>query len=901
MQASPLVSLVVLLAILALISLMMIFNICMARLFTVYGAVALNVGLFWLVLRLIVRILVFPGSIVFWQRSTEQSYRIEMAKQFNHHLEQLRSFLSSMTPHGMPANFVGSVTAEGAWMGCMVIQSLHKNFHAQVNDQVKFSKEQEEVKGLVDELEKWLNTAKVMERRNPGRAADTDAREVPLKDWLQRMVSTCVPVPLSYASANNPLSQASQVDIVPTIGRVEQLINIFESLQQAPDGCCATVWRFISVPTVGSLHQLRAELLMRYSGRQCWVRNPRNGRRIDGMFIACPGAELDIGPEDSVPSPTREDIPLKDLQSMSDGRTPGPVVVWCNPNAGYYETMAYESQGLDFYISQGCSVFVWNYSGFGRSEGAPTPSAVAQDGAAVLEFLRRCGITQVLVHGRSIGGIAACSLAEAFPDLVKVLVADRTFSTLGRTARFTFGNWAQKGLLLTATWADNVQCFLGARCYKVMMCDPKDMTIPDLAALRSAVAQKTLEKAPESEKFVLEPVKAQKLAEAWAFFDILQGVCDREGAAVGPQCRCCRAPEPKRSARQPVLGKPAPEPGEVDLENGEESQRLMASGRARTVELKHTTINFQWLEEHQDIVQNVMGPHIEKLRKILEHVGTQFNAAGMTLDDALARPQEEAAEALQILVANLQVWGAVGNLNDPASCAGTVLDKELETLLARGTESRLDSMLSARLRELSAKHSPDSLADYHRRLGRSLVLLARKAIMQMCNEFNTSLAPSANSGEATFPGQAQLLATVVGHLSEVEGFVSALGTHFARMNSIRGVSSPPPYGGPAASPTPPTAPDLLGVGVGVEAAQAEVNMEAPPGPASQPPPPDGQLRPMLDRSFTGYLVTLDCGHNGLLGEGELHQLAMHLKHAGFGKYKDNPNIPAGRGAGAAWT
>ena len=46
--------------------------------------------LLWMVLRLVVRVLVFPGSILLWRRNTEASYRSEMAKQFAGHLEHLR-------------------------------------------------------------------------------------------------------------------------------------------------------------------------------------------------------------------------------------------------------------------------------------------------------------------------------------------------------------------------------------------------------------------------------------------------------------------------------------------------------------------------------------------------------------------------------------------------------------------------------------------------------------------------------------------------------------------------------------------------------------------------------------------------------------------------------------------
>lgn len=141
------------------------------------------------------------------------------------------------------------------------------------------------------------------------------------------------------------------------------------------------------------------------------------------------------------------------------------------------ETMAYESHWLDFYLSQGCSIFVFNYSGFGRSQGAPSPWRLSADGDAVVDFLRRRGFTSVAVHGRSIGGIAACRIARKNPDIVQLLVADRTFSTLAKAARHTFGDWAAKGLSLSATWADNVTNYLDSKCYKVMLCDPKERRI----------------------------------------------------------------------------------------------------------------------------------------------------------------------------------------------------------------------------------------------------------------------------------------------------------------------------------------------------------------------------------------------------------------------------------------
>ena len=49
-------------------------------------------------------------------------------------------------------------------------------------------------------------------------------------------------------------------------------------------------------------------------------------------------------------------------------------MIFCNPNAGSAEYFQYQSDWLDYYVNMGINVFVWNYRGFGLSEGDPSPS-----------------------------------------------------------------------------------------------------------------------------------------------------------------------------------------------------------------------------------------------------------------------------------------------------------------------------------------------------------------------------------------------------------------------------------------------------------------------------------------------------------------------------------------------
>merc|ERR1712072_1307908 len=116
-----------------------------------------------------------------------------------------------------------------------------------------------------------------------------------------------------------------------------------------------------------------------------------------------------------------------------------------------------------------------------------------------------------------IGGIAACHLAKRYPDVVKFMVTDRSFSTLGATAKYTYGAWAEKGLSFGAMWADNVANFLGATCHKVMVCDPKDGIIPDISSLRSAAALQAVSRMAPEERLDIDDERLTKLSEAWAF------------------------------------------------------------------------------------------------------------------------------------------------------------------------------------------------------------------------------------------------------------------------------------------------------------------------------------------------------------------------------------------------
>ena len=168
-------------------------------------------------------------------------------------------------------------------------------------------------------------------------------------------------------------------------------------------------------------------------------------------------------------------------------------MILCNPNAGYYEYVYYQSDWLDFYVSQGVNVVLWNYRGYGRTTGTPAPAKLKQDGEALVAYLRKYKkVGQLGAHGESLGGAIAAHMAKSCN--LDFVFADRSFWSLTDVARANFGFVAYLTLYCFTGWkADASWDFIFSKCYKVVSSDPQDTLINDLASLKTGVAVKLLE------------------------------------------------------------------------------------------------------------------------------------------------------------------------------------------------------------------------------------------------------------------------------------------------------------------------------------------------------------------------------------------------------------------------
>lgn len=123
--------------------------------------------------------------------------------------------------------------------------------------------------------------------------------------------------------------------------------------------------------------------------------------------------------------------------AMGDGRTPtrpGPAVVFFHGNA---ETIEGAQLLIHDYTLRGYSVLAPEYRGYGGVPGAPSQRALAQDGAAWVDWLKaqpEVDATRIIYHGRSLGGGVAAQVALARPPAA--LITESTFTSV---ASFAWG------------------------------------------------------------------------------------------------------------------------------------------------------------------------------------------------------------------------------------------------------------------------------------------------------------------------------------------------------------------------------------------------------------------------------------------------------------------------------
>jgi uncharacterized protein len=145
---------------------------------------------------------------------------------------------------------------------------------------------------------------------------------------------------------------------------------------------------------------------------------------------------------------TRSGLPLDDVWFQAvdgtklfgwyvEGPADRPVILWCHGNAG---NIINRLDNLIRLGRLGLSVFIFDYRGYGRSQGRPSEEGLYRDAIGAYEYLTRVRMIRperMVLFGRSLGAAVAGELAVQKP--AAGLVLESSFPSIEAVARFHYG------------------------------------------------------------------------------------------------------------------------------------------------------------------------------------------------------------------------------------------------------------------------------------------------------------------------------------------------------------------------------------------------------------------------------------------------------------------------------
>ncbi|MGQ0811522.1 MAG: alpha/beta hydrolase [Nitrospiraceae bacterium] len=113
------------------------------------------------------------------------------------------------------------------------------------------------------------------------------------------------------------------------------------------------------------------------------------------------------------------------------------VILWCHGNAG---NIIHRLDNLQELHRIGFSVFLFDYRGYGRSEGRPSERGLYSDAVGSYEYLtrqRRIRPERLIIFGRSLGAAVAGELAVQRP--ASAMILESCFPSVEALAKFHYG------------------------------------------------------------------------------------------------------------------------------------------------------------------------------------------------------------------------------------------------------------------------------------------------------------------------------------------------------------------------------------------------------------------------------------------------------------------------------
>ncbi len=163
------------------------------------------------------------------------------------------------------------------------------------------------------------------------------------------------------------------------------------------------------------------------------------GTALEQHFIYFPASRHDASP--NMIGLYYEDVNFQsgDGTQLSGWLVPGeksaPVVLFCIGNAG---NISHRLETLQLLHDLGVNVFIFNYRGYGTSEGKASESGLYLDVLAAIELLQKRGweSKDMVIFGRSLG--AAVALEAAIKTKPAGLIMESAFTSIAAMGRYHY-------------------------------------------------------------------------------------------------------------------------------------------------------------------------------------------------------------------------------------------------------------------------------------------------------------------------------------------------------------------------------------------------------------------------------------------------------------------------------
>ncbi|EAR92059.2 alpha/beta hydrolase family protein (macronuclear) [Tetrahymena thermophila SB210] len=404
-------------------------------------------------LRMICRFIAFPGSFFLMKRSVENNYCKTFAKRGLMKVQKLLEIVECMLDSTEDIDMIYNQNT------CSEICTIKQNLTGLsqtfnfMGETYNLDKDQRNIQVILSKIVTLFSQIKYEDREN-------DNRQYQLDNLLDN--------PMLLSKLIKSKSMISERQDLEELQRQLQKMEVIylDLLEQKPID--KRIHRWMYNKTLGSLDQLRSDIEQQFDSKRLFLKSFDN-KIIDCLIIYGDASNLQ----------TEVTNKIKEL----------PTLIYCNPNAGYYESLFYESDWIEYYISKGINLVVYNYRGYGCSEGTPTPQNLFKDCECLVDYLRQdLQAGQIGIHGQSIGGMVACYVANS--KKLNFLLADRTFAQFSDIANYAYGSKVKSLFRMLVDWDFQMSSFfVKADCYKLISFDLKDEVIPYMASLKNGVSK----------------------------------------------------------------------------------------------------------------------------------------------------------------------------------------------------------------------------------------------------------------------------------------------------------------------------------------------------------------------------------------------------------------------------